>query len=62
MRRSAMVNERDESPMCPCPDCGERLECVKTDEGRVLLLRPWEACDYRLKSGRGKARCPEVMA
>ncbi len=62
MRRSAMVNERDESHMCPCPDCGERLECVKTDEGRVLLLRPWEACDYRLKSGWGKARCPEVMA
>ena len=62
MRKAAMLDTSDDSPMCPCPDCGEALECVRTDEGKVLLLRPWDANGYGLKSGWGKARCPEVMA
>ncbi len=62
MRESAQLEPVDDSPICPCPDCGEALVCKKNEDGRVLLIRPWDANGYRLKSGWGKARRPEVIA
>ena len=64
MRKAACLDPGTDDPMCPCPDCGEALECLRTEEGHVMLLGPHEVedTDYGLKSGWGKARCPEVMA
>lgn len=42
--------------ICRCPDCGESLSVVKNEDGRVLLLRPSDATDYRLKPGSGKQK------
>ena len=50
----------DWSPVCLCPECGERLACrmEEDDEGTrwPVLLRPSEASGLALLPGSGKAQ------
>lgn len=56
MRESVGIDADDNSPMCPCPDCGKSLEVVRNDEGKVYLLRPKDAINHTVKPGWGKSR------
>jgi hypothetical protein len=60
MRERASIEAEEDSPICKCPDCGEALVCEKSEDGRVMLLSPWEGSDLRLKLSMGKRREMEV--
>ena len=56
MRENRGIDREDDSPMCACPDCGEALVCRRNEEGRVVLMSPFEGSDLRLKLSMGKRR------
>jgi len=62
MRESCGIDREDDSPMCACPDCGEALVCRRNEEGRVVLMSPYEGSDLRLKLSMGKRREMGVMS
>ena len=46
------------TPVCPCPECGERFVCVMDEDAegrkRPVLLGPSEASDLALLPGPGR--------